>query len=532
MVTNRSMVFLSAVLTKYLTSMMKEAANLAITSARVFKGEMPDFLVKRTQRVMNNEAPARKTHSAGGAAVDDTGSCRRRSRRGTGARVCYRHFKPEDFQKTNAYGQASHIVLGSTGTPLKVEQYLDHPVFKLDEEVLTMKTVVGRRCMSSRVKRGRTTGNQSSCPNAARMEIQHRQSVKNPAGYLVACRDGILMRNVELATVLKTDEWLSDANVNMFMHCVSLQAPLLHVKALECFTVQCLIEGMRLNARALKFQCQDQVAFEKKGDVASQEAGDEAKTYEDLLTDLVICPLFESVEGTDFDCAEEAVKQALDYKEMCAASAGEQILEHQGHHRTPNASKVTCALYHPRSVPRKTRQCATLKTALITASSRSLSSWDVAIGRGMKEEAPAAGSEGGDGATPGSQECSTGHKCRKVMERRLQDNFPETIQELYQSLSQYKQDVIEKILQEQIVGERLRHVWCEDGHLITYNRQVEKTKYNNGSSSNQTISHGVPQGSILGLLLFLLYVNDMVNVSNLLFFILFAIDTNIYGLGL
>ncbi|ELU08040.1 hypothetical protein CAPTEDRAFT_192852, partial [Capitella teleta] len=37
-------------------------------------------------------------------------------------------------------GQASHIVLGSTGTPFKVEQYLDHPVFKLDEEVLTMKT--------------------------------------------------------------------------------------------------------------------------------------------------------------------------------------------------------------------------------------------------------------------------------------------------------------------------------------------------------------------------------------------------------
>ena len=43
-----------------------------------------------------------------------------------------------------------------------------------------------------------------------------------------------------------------------------------------------------------------------------------------------------------------------------------------------------------------------------------------------------------------------------------------------------------------------------------------------------SISCGVPQGSILGPKLFILYINDICNVSKLLQFVLFADDTNIF----
>ena len=45
----------------------------------------------------------------------------------------------------------------------------------------------------------------------------------------------------------------------------------------------------------------------------------------------------------------------------------------------------------------------------------------------------------------------------------------------------------------------------------------------------KTISCGVPQGSVLGPLLCLLYVNDIHRSSTLLSFILFADDTNIFN---
>ena len=57
--------------------------------------------------------------------------------------------------------------------------------------------------------------------------------------------------------------------------------------------------------------------------------------------------------------------------------------------------------------------------------------------------------------------------------------------------------------------------------------RLQYTCINSVCSSTQRIKYGVPQGSILGPLLFLIYVNDIVNSSSLLKFILFADDTTV-----
>ena len=83
-----------------------------------------------------------------------------------------------------------------------------------------------------------------------------------------------------------------------------------------------------------------------------------------------------------------------------------------------------------------------------------------------------------------------------------------------------------------ILLQKLYHYGIRGNALQWFNsylsNRYQYVNYNNTSSDMKLITCGVPQGSILGPLLFLLYINDISSVSSILFSILFADDTTLF----
>ena len=69
---------------------------------------------------------------------------------------------------------------------------------------------------------------------------------------------------------------------------------------------------------------------------------------------------------------------------------------------------------------------------------------------------------------------------------------------------------------------------CFESYLTNISQFI---MYDNIQSETRSIKYGVPQGSILGPLLFSIYMNDICNVSELLYAIMYVDDISVIMSG-
>ena len=83
-----------------------------------------------------------------------------------------------------------------------------------------------------------------------------------------------------------------------------------------------------------------------------------------------------------------------------------------------------------------------------------------------------------------------------------------------------------------ILLDKLKHYGIRGTALVCFSSYLSnRSQYvyvNSCNSNHLNVSCGVPQGSLLGPLLLLIYINDLPNSSTKLSFNLFADDSNIY----